>query len=76
MCDEALDDHELQGSVGIEGHLITNLRFANGIVLNAEDKEEADALVDSLDTTTTRYKMEIDADTTNVMANNQYVFQR
>ena len=54
MC-EALDDHE--GSVSIGGRLITNFRFADDIVVNAE--EEAGVLIDRLDRTTTRYKMEI-----------------
>ena len=34
-----------------------NFRFAGDIIVNAEE-EEADAQVDRLDTTTTRYKME------------------
>ena len=37
MC-EALDDHE--GSVSIWGWLITNFRFADDIVVNAEVEEE------------------------------------
>ena len=37
MC-EALDDHE--GSVSIGGRLITNFRFADDIVVNAEEEEE------------------------------------
>ena len=53
MC-EALDDHE--GSVSIGGRLITNFRFADDIVVNAEEEEKAGVLVDRLDTTTTRYK--------------------
>ena len=36
MC-EALDDHE--GSVSIGGRLITNFRFADDIVVNAEEEE-------------------------------------
>ena len=35
-----------------------------GTVINAEEEEEADVLVEQLDTTTTRYKMEIDSDKT------------
>ena len=62
MC-EALDDHE--GGVSIGGRLITDFRFANDIVVNAEDEEEAGVLVDRLDTTTTRYKMEIGPDNPN-----------
>ena len=73
MC-EALDDHE--GSVSIGGRLITNFRFADDIVLNAEDGEESAVLVDCLDTTTTRYKMEIGPDKTKVMTNNPNGFQR
>ena len=57
----ALDGHE--GSVNNGGRLITNFRFADDIVVNAEE-EEAGVLVDRLDTTTTRYKMEIGPDKT------------
>ena len=70
---EALDDHG--GSVSIGGRLIANFRFANDIVVNAEE-EEAGVLVDRLDTTTTRYKMEIGPDKTKVMTNNPNGFQR
>ena len=44
MC-EALDNHE--GSESIGGWLITNLRFADDIVVNVEE-EEADVPVDRL----------------------------
>ena len=71
---EALDDHE--GSVSIGGRLITTFRFADDIVINAEEEEEADVLVDRLDTTTTRYKMEIGPDKAKVMTNNPNDFQR
>ena len=40
-----------------EDRLFTNFRFADAIVVNAEEEEEAGVLVDRLDTTTTRYKM-------------------
>ena len=73
MC-EALDDHE--GSVIIGGRLITNFRFAADIVLNAEEEEEAGVLIDRLDRTTTRYKMEIGPDKTKVMTNNPNGFHR
>ena len=71
MC-EALDDHE--GSVSIGGRLITNFSFADDI--DAEEEEEVGVLVDRLDTTTTRYKMEIGPDKTKVMTNNPNGFQR
>ena len=73
MC-EALDDHE--GSVSIGGRLITNFRFVDDIVVNAGEEEEAGVLVDRLDRTTTRYKMEIGPDKTKVMTNNPNGFQR
>ena len=55
---------------------VTNFRFADDIVVNAEENEEAGFLVDRLDTATTRYKMEINPDKTKVMTNNPYGFQR
>ena len=73
MC-VALDDHE--DSVSIRERLITNSGFADDIVVNAEEEEEAGVLVDRLDTTTTRYKMEIGPDKTKVMINNPNGFQR
>ena len=69
-----MDDHE--GSVSIKGRLITNFRFADDIVVNAEEEEEAGVLVDRLDRTTTRYKMEIGPDKTKAMENNTNGFQR
>ena len=68
MC-EALDDHE--GSVSIEGRII-----ADDIVVNAEEEDEASVLIDRLDRTTIRYKMEIGSDKTKVMTNNPNGFQR
>ena len=74
MC-EALDDHE--GSVSIEGLLITNFRIADDIIVNAEEAEKAGVLVDHChDTTTTRYKMEIGPDKTKMMTTNPNGFQR
>ena len=51
MC-EALDDHE--GSISIGGRFITNFRFADDIVVNAEKEEEAGVLVDRLERTAPR----------------------
>ena len=73
MC-EALDDHE--GSVSIEERLITNFRFADDIVVNAEEEEEAGVLIDRLDRTITRYEVEIGPDKIKVMTNNPNGFQR
>ena len=49
MC-KALDYHE--GSVSIGGRPITNFRFADDIVVNAEEEDEAGVLIHRLDTTT------------------------
>ena len=58
----------------LEGDLF---RFADDIVINTEGEEEDGVLVDRLDTTTTRYKMEIGlVDKTKVMTNNPNGFQR
>ena len=76
MC-EALDDHEDYVSIG--GRHTTNFRFADDIVVNAEEEveeEEAGVLVDHLDTTTIRYKIEISLHKTKVMTNNPNGFQR
>ena len=73
MC-EALDDHE--GSVSIGGRFITNFRFADDIVVNAIEEEDAGVLIDRLDRTTTRYIMEIGPDKTKVLTNNTNGFQR
>ena len=50
--------------------------FADDIVVNAEEEEKAGILLDRLETTTTRYKMEIGPDKTKVMTNNPNGFQR
>ena len=71
---KALDDHE--GSVSIWGRLITSFRFADDIVVNAEEEEEAGVLINHLDRTTTRYIMEIGPKKTEVMINNPNGFQR
>ena len=73
MC-EALDDYE--DSVSIGGRLINNFRFADDIVVNAEEEEEDGVLVDRLDTTTTRYKMEIGPDKTKMMTKSPNGFHR
>ena len=62
-----LDGHECSVSIG--GRHITDFRLADDIVENAKDAEEADVLVDRLDTTTARYKMEIGPNKTKVMTN-------
>ena len=50
IMSEALEDNE--DSVSIARWLITNLNFADDIVVNAEEEEEDYILVNCLDTTT------------------------
>ena len=56
--------------------ILCNFLFADDIVVNAEEEEETGVLIDRLDRTTTRYKMEISPDKTKVMTNNPNGFQR
>ena len=51
------------------GRIITNLRFADDIDDLAEEEQELEALVDSLDKICTKYKMEISAEKTKLMTN-------
>ena len=71
---EVLDDHE--GSISTGGRFITNFCFADDTVVYSEEEEEAGVLADRLDTTITRYKIEIDPEKTNVTTNNPNGFQR
>ena len=60
---------ERDGKVSIGGRNITNLRFADDIDAQDEKEQELKALVESLDKTCTRYKMEISAEKTKLMTN-------
>ena len=64
---DALEEHV--GKVSIGGRNITNLRFADDIDALAEEKQELEALAESLDKTCTRYKIEISAEKTKQMTN-------
>ena len=67
---------EHDGKVSIGGRNITNLRFADDIDALAEEEQELEALVESLDKTCTRYKMEISAEKTKLMTNSANGIQR
>ena len=71
---DALEKHD--GKVSIGGRHITNLRFADDIDALAEEEQELEALVESLDKTCTRYKMEISAEKTKLMTNSANGIQR
>ena len=53
---DALEEHD--GMISIGGRTITNLWFANGIDALAEEEQELEAQVESVDKTCTRHKME------------------
>ena len=63
----ALEEHGRRVSIG--GRNITNLEIASDIDAQAEEEQELEALVESLDKTCTRYKMEISAEKTRLMTN-------
>ena len=64
---DAREKHDGKASIGSRN--ITNLRFTDDIDALAEEQRELEALVESLDKTCTRYKMEISAEKTKLMTN-------
>ena len=71
---DAPEEHDRKVSIGSRN--ITNLRFADDIGALAEEDQELEALVDSLDKTCTMYKMEISAEKTKLMTNGANGIQR
>ena len=67
IMSDALEEHARRVSIG--GRKITNLEFADDIDAQAEEEQELEALVESLNKTCTRYKMEISAEKTSLMTN-------
>ena len=74
IMSDALEEHD--GKVSLGGRNITNLRFADDIDALAEEEQELEALVKSLDKTCTRYKMEISAEKTKLITNSANGIQR
>ena len=70
---DALEYHK--GSVSIESRMFINFRFADDIVVNAEEEEAADDIITSMDTICTRYKKEIGPGKTIIMTNNPTKFK-
>ena len=66
---EALQDH--QGTVFIGGRIVTNLRFADDIDGLAGTEKELRELADNLNDASKRYGMEISAEKTKTMSNEQ-----
>ena len=71
---DALEEHD--GKVSIGGRNITNLRFADDLDALAEEEQELEALVESLNKTCTRFKMGISAEKTKLMTNSTNGIQR
>ena len=59
IMSDALEEHGRRVSIG--GRNITNLEFADDIDALAEKEQKLEAVVESLDKTYTRFKMEISA---------------
>ena len=74
IMSDALEEHDRKVSIG--GRNITNLRFADDIDALAGEEQELEALVESLDITSTRYKIKISAEKTKLMTNNASGIQR
>ena len=66
----------MSGKVSKSGRNITNLRFADDIDALAEEEQELEALVESLDKTCSRYKMKIIGEKTKLMRNSANGIQR
>ena len=74
IMSDALEEHGRRVSIGsrnitIGSRNITNLEFADDIDALAEEEQVLEALVESLDKTFTKYKMEISAEKTRLMTN-------
>ena len=74
IMSDALEEHD--GKVSLCGRNITNLRFAVDTDVLAEEEQELEALVESLDKTCTRYKIEISEEKTKLMTNSSNGIQR
>ena len=74
IMSDGLEEHD--GKVSICGRNITNLRFAHDTDAQAEDKQDLDVLVEYLDKTCTRYKMEMSAEKTELLTNSANGIQR
>ena len=65
----AQEEHGRRVTCSIGGRNIPNLEFADDIDALAEEEQKLEALVESLDKTCTKYKMEISAEKTRLMTN-------
>ena len=71
---DALEEHDGKFSKG--GRNIIYLRFTDDKDILSEKEHELEALVEILDRTCTKYKMEISSEKTKLMTNNANGFKR
>ena len=74
IMSDAFEEHDRKVSFGARN--ITNLWFADEIDALAEEEQELEAIVGSLDKICTRYKMEISAEKTKLITNSANGIQR
>ena len=74
IMSDALKEHD--GKISIGGRNSINLRIADDINALAEEEQELETLIESLNKTCTRYKMEISAEKTKLMINRAISIQR
>ena len=74
IMSDAQEEHDGKASIG--GRNIFNLGFADDIDALAEEEQELEVLLENLDKTCTRYKMEISAKKTKLMTNSTSGIQR
>ena len=70
---DALEEHD--GKISISSRNILNLQFAADIDAIAEEKQEQETLVESLNKTCTWYKMEVSAEEIKLMTNSSNAIQ-
>ena len=66
---------EYDGNISISSRNIINLQFAKDIDAIAEEKQEQETLVESLNKTCTWYKMEVSAEEIKLMTNSSNAIQ-
>ena len=70
---DALEEHD--GKISMSSRNILNLQFAADIDAIAEEKQEQETLVESLNKTCTWYKMEVSAEEIKLMTNSSNAIQ-
>ena len=74
IMSDALEEHD--GKVRISSRNIINLQFADDIDSVAGEEQKQEILVESLNKTCTKYKMEISAEEIKLMTNSSNAYQR